>query len=36
MTAWIGPEWVMVVNLLGPEVRETISCTEVAAPLWLR
>jgi hypothetical protein len=24
----IGPRWVMVINLIGPEVREAIGCDE--------
>jgi hypothetical protein len=32
----IGPGWVVVVNLLGPEVRETIGCTEPDARRVLR
>ena len=32
----IGPGWVMVVNLLGLEVRETIGCTEQEARRVLR
>lgn len=27
----IGPGWVVVVNLLGPEVREAIGCNEAEA-----
>jgi hypothetical protein len=32
----IGPGWVVVVNLLGPEVREVIGCTEPEARRVLR
>jgi hypothetical protein len=32
----IGPGWVVVVNLLGPEVREAIGCTEPDARRVLR
>lgn len=32
----IGPGWVVVVNLLGPEVREAIGCTEPNARRVLR
>ena len=32
----IGPGWVVVVNLLGPEVREAIGCTEAEARRVLR
>lgn len=32
----IGPGWVVVVNLLGPEVREAIGCNEPEAKRALR
>ena len=32
----IGPGWVVVVNLLGPEVREAIGCSEPEAGRVLR
>jgi hypothetical protein len=32
----IGPGWVVVVNLLGPAVREAIGCTEPEARRVLR
>lgn len=32
----IGPGWVVMVNLLGPEVREAIGCTEPEARRVLR
>jgi hypothetical protein len=32
----IGPGWVVVVNLLGPEVREAIGCNEPEARRALR
>jgi len=32
----IGPGWVVVVNLLGPEVREAIGCAEPDARRVLR
>jgi len=32
----IGPGWVVVVNLLGPEVREAIGCSERDARRVLR
>lgn len=32
----IGPGWVVVVNLLGPEVREAIGCNEPEARHVLR
>lgn len=32
----LGPGWVVVVNLMGPEVRETIGCDEREARQVLR
>jgi hypothetical protein len=32
----IGPGWVVVVNLLGPELREVIGCNEMEARRVLR
>jgi hypothetical protein len=32
----IGPGWVVVINLLGPDVRETIGCLEADARRALR
>jgi hypothetical protein len=32
----IGPGWVIVINLLGPEVREAIGCSEPEAGRILR
>jgi hypothetical protein len=32
----IGPGWVVVVNLRGPEVREALGCTELQARRVLR